>query len=55
MGSFRTVSSVSLSGLTFMPYDGCLGSAVDVADYLQQVSTYESSGIDRPAALSLEL
>ncbi|MCK1641304.1 diaminobutyrate--2-oxoglutarate transaminase [Bradyrhizobium sp. 157] len=51
---FRTASGVSLSGATFMPYDGYLGPAVDTADYLQQVLMDESSGIDRPAAILVE-
>ncbi|MCK1730301.1 diaminobutyrate--2-oxoglutarate transaminase [Bradyrhizobium sp. 142] len=51
---FRTASGVPLSGTTFMPYDGYLGSTVDTADYLRQVLVDESSGIDRPAAILVE-
>lgn len=51
---FRTAAGVPLSGTTFMPYDGYLGSTVDTADYLRQVLTDESSGIDRPAAILVE-
>ncbi|MCK1754001.1 diaminobutyrate--2-oxoglutarate transaminase [Bradyrhizobium sp. 137] len=51
---FRTASGTSLSGATFMPYDGYLGSTVDTADYLRQVLTDESSGMDRPAAILVE-
>ncbi|WP_028351464.1 diaminobutyrate--2-oxoglutarate transaminase [Bradyrhizobium murdochi] len=51
---FRTASGVSLSGATFMPYDGYLGPAVDTADYLRKVLLDESSGIDSPAAILVE-
>ncbi len=51
---FRTASGVSLSGATFMPYDGYFGAAVDTADYLQNVLLDETSGIDRPAAILVE-
>lgn len=51
---YRTASGVSLSGATFMPYDGYLGPAVDTADYLRKVLMDESSGIDRPAAILVE-
>lgn len=51
---YRTASSVSLSGATFMPYDGYLGPAVDTAEYLRTVLTDESSGIDSPAAILVE-
>ncbi|MVT54763.1 diaminobutyrate--2-oxoglutarate transaminase [Bradyrhizobium yuanmingense] len=51
---FRTASGTSLSGATFLPYDGYLGSTVDTADYLRQVLTDESSGIDCPAAILVE-
>lgn len=51
---YRTASGVSLSGATFMPYDGYLGPAVDTADYLRKVLMDESSGIDCPAAILVE-
>lgn len=51
---YRAASSVSLSGVTFMPYDGYLGPAVDTADHLKKVLMDESSGIDRPAAILVE-
>lgn len=50
----RTASGVSLSGVTFMPYDGYLGPAVDTADYLRKVLLDESSGVDCPAAILVE-
>nr|WP_271672913.1 diaminobutyrate--2-oxoglutarate transaminase [Bradyrhizobium sp. CCBAU 51627] len=51
---YRTASGVSLSGVTFMPYDGYLGPDVDSAEYLQKLLKDESSGLDRPAAILLE-
>ncbi|MGV7218875.1 diaminobutyrate--2-oxoglutarate transaminase [Bradyrhizobium sp. UFLA05-112] len=51
---YRAASGVSLSGVTFMPYDGYLGPAVNTADYLRNVLMDESSGIDRPAAVLVE-
>lgn len=51
---YRAGSSVSLSGATFMPYDGYLGPSVDTAEYLRMVLTDESSGIDCPAAILVE-
>lgn len=51
---YRTASSVSLSGVTFMPYDGYLGPTVDTTDYLRKILMDESSGIDLPAAILVE-
>ncbi|WP_375784813.1 diaminobutyrate--2-oxoglutarate transaminase [Bradyrhizobium sp. Pha-3] len=51
---YRKASSVSLSGVTFVPYDGYFGPAVDTADYLRKVLMDESSGIDCPAAILVE-
>lgn len=51
---YRTASGVSLSGATFMPYDGYLGPTVDTADYLRNVLMDGSSGIDCPAAILVE-
>ncbi|WP_407151114.1 diaminobutyrate--2-oxoglutarate transaminase [Bradyrhizobium sp. ORS 86] len=53
-GKDRTTSGVSLSDVTFMPYDGYLGPDVDTAGYLRKVLTDESSGVDRPAAILVE-
>lgn len=50
----RTSSGVSLSGATFLPYDGYFGPSVDTAEYLRTVLTDESSGIDCPAAILVE-
>ncbi|XIA67784.1 diaminobutyrate--2-oxoglutarate transaminase [Bradyrhizobium sp. TZ2] len=51
---YRKGSGVSLSGVSFMPYDGYFGSGFDTADYLRKVLMDESSGIDRPAAILVE-
>ncbi|QQO18321.1 diaminobutyrate--2-oxoglutarate transaminase [Bradyrhizobium diazoefficiens] len=50
----RAASGISLSGATFMPYDGYLGPAVDTAQYLQKMLLDKSSGIDLPAAILVE-
>ncbi|MCK1705061.1 diaminobutyrate--2-oxoglutarate transaminase [Bradyrhizobium sp. 146] len=51
---YRKGSGVHLSGVTFMPYDGYFGQAVDTADYLRKALLDESSGIDLPAAILVE-
>ncbi|TKV71670.1 diaminobutyrate--2-oxoglutarate transaminase [Bradyrhizobium elkanii] len=51
---YRAACGVSLSGATFMPYDGYLGPAVDTADYLGNVLLDDSSGVDAPAAILVE-
>lgn len=51
---YRAGSGVSLSGVTFMPYDGYLGLDFDTADYLRKALMDESSGVDRPAAILVE-
>lgn len=50
---YRNASGVSLSGATFMPYDGYLGPA-DTAEYLRKMLLDKSSGIDVPAAILVE-
>ncbi|WP_346770943.1 aminotransferase class III-fold pyridoxal phosphate-dependent enzyme [Bradyrhizobium sp. 49] len=51
---YRAASGVSLSGATFVPYDGYLGPTLDTADYVRKVLMDKSSGIDRPAAILVE-
>lgn len=51
---YRKGSGISLSGVSFMPYDGYFGSGIDTADYLRKILIDESSGIDRPAAILVE-
>lgn len=52
--SYRAASGVSLSGTTFMPFDGYFGPSIDTADYMRGILTDESSGVDRPAAILVE-
>ncbi|MCA1360787.1 diaminobutyrate--2-oxoglutarate transaminase [Bradyrhizobium sp. IC3069] len=51
---YRKASSISLSGATFMPYDGYFGPANNTAEYLRKILMDDSSGIDRPAAILVE-
>ncbi|WP_407170420.1 diaminobutyrate--2-oxoglutarate transaminase [Bradyrhizobium sp. ORS 111] len=51
---YRTGSGTSLSGATFMPYDGYFGPAVDTADYVRNILMDENSGVDWPAAILVE-
>lgn len=51
---YRKVSGVSLSGTTFMPYDGYLGPGVDTAEYIRKLLMDGGSGIDAPAAILVE-
>lgn len=51
---YRAGSGASLSGVSFMPYDGYFGAEVDTADYLLKALTDESSGVDCPAAILVE-
>ncbi|RWO62340.1 MAG: diaminobutyrate--2-oxoglutarate transaminase [Mesorhizobium sp.] len=50
----RAAAGQLLGGVTRLPYDGYLGSAVDTADYLDQLLSDPSSGVDAPAAVILE-
>ncbi|WP_342734173.1 diaminobutyrate--2-oxoglutarate transaminase [Bradyrhizobium sp. B117] len=50
----RKASGVSLSGITFMPYDGYFGQAIDTAEYMRKVLLDCNSGIDAPAAVLIE-
>ncbi|MBW5436564.1 diaminobutyrate--2-oxoglutarate transaminase [Bradyrhizobium canariense] len=51
---YRKASGIPLSGTTFMPYDGYLGSSYSPADYVRKVLMDESSGTDLPAAILVE-
>lgn len=50
----RAAAGQLLSGVTRLPYDGYLGSAVDTADYLDRLLSDPSSGVDAPAAVIVE-
>ncbi|MCV3213047.1 diaminobutyrate--2-oxoglutarate transaminase [Plectonema radiosum NIES-515] len=51
---YREASGIPTIGVTFMPYDGYLGSDVDTTEYLDKVLSDRSSGVDLPAAVILE-
>ncbi|MER9645080.1 diaminobutyrate--2-oxoglutarate transaminase [Mesorhizobium sp. M0239] len=50
----RAAAGQLLGGVTRLPYDGYLGSAVDTADYLDRLLSDPSSGVDAPAAVIVE-
>ena len=50
----RGAAGMPLSGVTFMPYDGYLGDALNTTELLQQMLDDPSSGIDHPAAVIVE-
>ncbi|MDX8449165.1 diaminobutyrate--2-oxoglutarate transaminase [Mesorhizobium captivum] len=50
----RKAGGVSLSSVTFMPYDGYHGPDIDTADHVRKVLLDKSSGIDSPAAILVE-
>lgn len=52
--SYRAASGTSLSGTTFMPFDGYFGPGIDTAGYMREILADESSGVDRPAAILVE-
>jgi diaminobutyrate-2-oxoglutarate transaminase len=51
---YRNASGIPTTGVTFMPYDGYLGSTVDTTEYLDKVLSDRSSGVDTPAAAIVE-
>ncbi|MES0200722.1 diaminobutyrate--2-oxoglutarate transaminase [Mesorhizobium sp. M0011] len=51
---YRKASGVSSSEVTFMPYDGYLGPAIDTADYIEKVLLDTGSGVNSPAAILVE-
>lgn len=51
---YCTTSGIALSDTTFMPYDGCLGPAVNTADYLREAILDGRSGARPPAAILVE-
>ncbi|WP_315769827.1 MULTISPECIES: diaminobutyrate--2-oxoglutarate transaminase [unclassified Bradyrhizobium] len=51
----RAGAGVALTNVTFLPYDGYFGPSVDVCDYIEAMLTSPGSGIDRPAAVIVEL
>ncbi|NEP88091.1 MAG: diaminobutyrate--2-oxoglutarate transaminase [Okeania sp. SIO2C2] len=51
---YREASGILTTGVNFMPYDGYLGSQVNTAEYLDQVLSDTSSGVNLPAAVIVE-
>jgi diaminobutyrate-2-oxoglutarate transaminase len=51
---YRNEAFVNRLNVSFMPYDGYLGEHVDTIEYLRQVLTDRSSGVDLPAAVVVE-
>ena len=51
---YRGAAGIATSGVTFVPYDGYLGSDVDTTQYLDRVLSDRGSGVDRPAAVIVE-
>ena len=50
----RGAAGVSLSGTSRIPYDNYLGDEIDTTAYLDKVLSDSSSGIDKPAAVTVE-
>jgi diaminobutyrate-2-oxoglutarate transaminase len=53
--SKRGAAGVPLGHVTFMPYEGYLGSHIDTMDIMTAMLERPGSGVDRPAAIVLEL
>ena len=51
---YRDEAHISRSNVSFMPFDGYMGSGVNTLDYFRKVLTDGSSGLDHPAAVILE-
>ncbi|GLQ05922.1 diaminobutyrate--2-oxoglutarate transaminase [Sneathiella chinensis] len=51
----RGAAGVTLSGVTRMPYDGYLGDGLNTTEYLDRVLGDNSSGVDHPAAVLVEV
>jgi diaminobutyrate-2-oxoglutarate transaminase len=51
---YRDEAFINRQNVTFMPYDGYFGEAVNTADYLRKFLEDSSSGVDLPAAIILE-
>lgn len=51
---FRHESYINRANVSFLPYDGYFGPAVDTFDYIEKMLTDPASGIDLPAAVIVE-
>jgi diaminobutyrate-2-oxoglutarate transaminase len=52
---FRGAAGVALQGVTTMPYDAYFGKDVDTIPMIDKLLSDSSSGIDKPAAMLIEL
>ena len=53
-GGKRAGAGQPLTGVTFVPYDGCCGPTVDTVAVLEGMLANPSSGMDHPAAVIVE-
>ncbi len=51
----RMGAGLPLGHVNFLPYDGYLGAQVDTMDYIEAMLTRPGSGVERPAAVLIEL
>jgi len=51
---YRDAAGLPPAGTSFLPYDGYLGPGLDTTEYLDQVLSDGSSGVDHPAAVIVE-
>ncbi|NEO92516.1 MAG: diaminobutyrate--2-oxoglutarate transaminase [Moorea sp. SIO3G5] len=52
--SQRDAAGITTAGVTFIPYDGYLGSDIDTTEYLDKVLSDRGSGVALPAAVIVE-
>jgi len=52
-GYYRNESYVNRANVAFLPYDGYFGQQVDTIDYIEKMLTDQASGVDHPAAVTL--
>ncbi len=52
---YRDEAYISRSNVSFMPYDGYLGNDVNTVDYFRKFLSDNSSGLDLPAAVIVEV
>ncbi|MER8485706.1 diaminobutyrate--2-oxoglutarate transaminase [Mesorhizobium sp. M1322] len=52
---YRSTTGYPLAHVTSLPYDGYLGPSVDTIDYFEKLLNDPSSGLDKPAAVILEV
>ncbi|NEO98270.1 MAG: diaminobutyrate--2-oxoglutarate transaminase [Symploca sp. SIO2E9] len=52
--SQREAAGIATAGVTFIPYDGYLGSGIETTEYLEKVVSDPGSGVAVPAAVIVE-